>query len=180
MQPAAVASLDGVSPSGTLDRHAGHSRRGTGRVGAPLSDLEAGNRTMNEKQWTRWRPFPDPTAGGCLHAPIGPGMYDLRRCSCGQLVCCGSGKNAAFWTSTSPTGASRGRYVGVRSSSLGASASSPLAVAQARRRAPRRPISQVDCQIAAIARSRGMALATRRVDGFSDCGIDVIDPSSGG
>ena len=42
------------------------------------------------------------------------------------------------------------------------------------------PISQADCQIAAIARSRGMAVVTRDAEGFSGCGIDVIDPWSGG
>ena len=46
------------------------------------------------------------------------------------------------------------------------------------RRAAGRPISQFDCQIAAIARSRGMSVATRDVDGFRGCGIDVNDPWS--
>ena len=48
------------------------------------------------------------------------------------------------------------------------------------RRAVGRPISQFDCQIAAIARSRGMAVATRDAEGFSGCGIDVINPWSDG
>ena len=39
-----------------------------------------------------------------------------------------------------------------------------------------RPISQSDCQIAGIARSRGMAVATRNVRDFSDTGVEVIDP----
>ena len=39
-----------------------------------------------------------------------------------------------------------------------------------------RPISQSDCQIAAIARSRGMAVATRNVRDFSETGINAIDP----
>ena len=43
-------------------------------------------------------------------------------------------------------------------------------------RAAGRPISQSDCQIAAIARSRGMALATRNVRDFSNTGVEVIDP----
>ena len=38
------------------------------------------------------------------------------------------------------------------------------------------PISQSDCQIAGIARSRGMAVATRNVRDFSDTGVEVIDP----
>ena len=43
-------------------------------------------------------------------------------------------------------------------------------------RAMGRPMPEADCQIAAIARSRGMAVATRNVRDFADTGIDVIDP----
>ena len=43
-------------------------------------------------------------------------------------------------------------------------------------RAAGRPVSQADGQIAAIARSRGMAVATRNVRDFADMGIDLIDP----
>ncbi|NKB66160.1 MAG: PIN domain-containing protein [Candidatus Latescibacteria bacterium] len=39
-----------------------------------------------------------------------------------------------------------------------------------------RPISQFDAQIAAIACSRGAALATRNTPDFDACGIHVIDP----
>ena len=39
-----------------------------------------------------------------------------------------------------------------------------------------RPISQLDAQIAAIARSRGSALATRNTQDFDECGIPVINP----
>ncbi len=48
------------------------------------------------------------------------------------------------------------------------------------RRAAGRPMSQFDCQIAAIARSRGMGVATRDVEGFVGCEVEVIDPWSGG
>lgn len=44
------------------------------------------------------------------------------------------------------------------------------------RRSAGRPISQADCQIAAIARSRGMAVVTRNVRDFEDAGIEVVDP----
>ena len=47
------------------------------------------------------------------------------------------------------------------------------------RRAVGRPISQADCQIATIARSRGMAVATRNVQDFSGTEIEVIDPWAG-
>ncbi len=49
----------------------------------------------------------------------------------------------------------------------------------AARRAAGRPISQSDCQIAAIAFARGMAVATRNIRDFSETGVDVIDPWAG-
>jgi predicted nucleic acid-binding protein len=39
-----------------------------------------------------------------------------------------------------------------------------------------RPISQFDAMIAAIARSRGAAVATRNTGDFEHCGIRVINP----
>jgi toxin FitB len=39
-----------------------------------------------------------------------------------------------------------------------------------------RPISESDARIAAIVRSCRASLATRNVDDFSDCGLNVIDP----
>lgn len=48
----------------------------------------------------------------------------------------------------------------------------------ASRRALGRPITQWDAQIAAIARSRGAALATRNTGDFEDCGITVLNPWS--
>ena len=46
----------------------------------------------------------------------------------------------------------------------------------AARRSAGRPAAQGDCQVAAIARARGMAVATRNVRHFEFMGIDVIDP----
>ena len=57
----------------------------------------------------------------------------------------------------------------------GASARAYAEVASVRRAAGR-PAPLADCQIAAIARSREMAVATRNVRDFEDMGIDVIDP----
>ncbi len=44
------------------------------------------------------------------------------------------------------------------------------------RRAAGLPISHPDCQMAAIARCRGAAIATRNVGHFERCGIEVINP----
>jgi predicted nucleic acid-binding protein len=46
----------------------------------------------------------------------------------------------------------------------------------ATRRQAGRPIAQADAQIAAIARSRGAALATRNVPDFDGCGIELVNP----
>jgi toxin FitB len=46
----------------------------------------------------------------------------------------------------------------------------------ANRRGTGRPIGEADARIAAIARSRGAALATRNLSDFADCGLTLIDP----
>ena len=46
----------------------------------------------------------------------------------------------------------------------------------ATRRTVGRPISQADCQIAAIVRSYGAQIATRNTNDFLDCGIEIINP----
>jgi len=46
----------------------------------------------------------------------------------------------------------------------------------AARRALGRPMPEANCQIAAIARSRDIAVVTRNVRDFADTGIGVIDP----
>jgi len=48
-------------------------------------------------------------------------------------------------------------------------------LAAARRRLGR-PIAEFDAQIASIASAHGAAVATRNVDDFADCGINVISP----
>jgi toxin FitB len=48
-------------------------------------------------------------------------------------------------------------------------------IAAARRRGGR-PISEADARIAAITRSRGARLATRDEAGFSDCGLQIVNP----
>src|SRR5262249_40538517 len=37
-------------------------------------------------KWSRWRPFPDPTKGGFIIGPFGPGCYELRLAGSGKLV----------------------------------------------------------------------------------------------
>lgn len=59
---------------------------------------------------------------------------------------------------------------------LGSDAARAYAKFAAAYHTARRPVAQPECQIAAIARSRRMAVATRNVRDFMDAGIDVIDP----
>ena len=51
-----------------------------------------------------------------------------------------------------------------------------FATIAAKRRKIGRPISQIDAQIAAITRSHNATLATRNVDDFEECGIEIINP----
>ena len=53
------------------------------------------------------------------------------------------------------------------------------AVIAAKRRFAGRAVAPADCQIAAIARARGMEVATRNVRDFEDMGIEIIDPWDG-
>ena len=46
----------------------------------------------------------------------------------------------------------------------------------AARRSAGRIVPPADCQVAAIARSRGMAVATRNVRDFEDIQVEVVDP----
>ncbi len=50
----------------------------------------------------------------------------------------------------------------------------------AMRRSAGRPTQPADCQIAAIARARGMTVATRNIRDFEGMGIDVVDPWTAG
>lgn len=50
---------------------------------------------MSEIEWFDWRRFPDPRKKGILVAPFGPGVYELRHRSTGQLILYGSGGNCA-------------------------------------------------------------------------------------
>ena len=49
----------------------------------------------------------------------------------------------------------------------------------ASRRAAGRPVAPADCQIAAIARSRDLTIATRNVRHFADMEIELVDPCAG-
>ena len=46
----------------------------------------------------------------------------------------------------------------------------------ATRRSAGRTIAPADCQIVAIARSRGMAVAKHNVRDFEDIGVEIVDP----
>jgi toxin FitB len=55
-------------------------------------------------------------------------------------------------------------------------AAKAYAAIAATRRAAGRPISDADCQIAAIARARGATVASRNTDDFEGCGIKIVNP----
>mgnify|MGYP002631769747 CR=1 FL=1 len=55
-------------------------------------------------------------------------------------------------------------------------AAASYAMIDSQRRRAGRPISQFDCQIAAISRVHDAAVATRNAAHFEGCGIGVIDP----
>jgi toxin FitB len=56
------------------------------------------------------------------------------------------------------------------------SAAREFADIASQRRLGGRPIGEADGRIAAIARSRGAALATRNVHDFTGCGLTIVDP----
>ena len=59
---------------------------------------------------------------------------------------------------------------------FGGEAARAYAQIAAHRHRSRRPISQFDAQVAAIARSARFAVATRDVRDFEDCGISLLNP----
>ena len=46
--------------------------------------------------WSNWVAFPDPRQREYLCAPIGPGVYELRRSDTKELVLRGMGSNCAY------------------------------------------------------------------------------------
>ncbi len=47
------------------------------------------------KSWSSWKRFPDGKSGGMIEAPIGPGVYEVRRADSGELVAFGHSGNVA-------------------------------------------------------------------------------------
>jgi hypothetical protein len=45
--------------------------------------------------FTPWKQFPDPQRGGVIEAPIGPGVYEVRRIANGEPVAFGYSKKVA-------------------------------------------------------------------------------------
>ena len=45
--------------------------------------------------WTNWKRLPDPSHGGSIEAPIGPGLYEVRRMSTGELAAFGPAAKVA-------------------------------------------------------------------------------------
>ena len=55
-------------------------------------------------------------------------------------------------------------------------AAQAYAALAAERRTAGRPISQLDCQIAAVARANRASIVTRDLDGFEGCELDAVSP----
>ena len=68
------------------------------------------------------------------------------------------------------------RYFANRVLVFDSNAAVEYAAIGARRKAAGKPMSTMDCQIAAIARSKGAAVATRDVRDFQNCGVEIINP----
>jgi hypothetical protein len=45
--------------------------------------------------WTNWKLLPDPKLGEAIDAPVGPGLYEVRRMSTGELAAFGPAANVA-------------------------------------------------------------------------------------
>ena len=45
--------------------------------------------------WTTWKHFPDPERGELMQAPIGPGVFEIRRISNGEVVAFDHSSNVA-------------------------------------------------------------------------------------
>jgi hypothetical protein len=60
-----------------------------------------------QSTWTPWKAFPDARRGGVIEAPIGPGVYEVRQITSGELVAFGfSGKVAQELSRLRPNPAS--------------------------------------------------------------------------
>jgi len=46
--------------------------------------------------WTNWKKFPDAERGEHVEAPIGPGIYEVRRVSSGDLAAFDAAANVAY------------------------------------------------------------------------------------
>jgi hypothetical protein len=45
--------------------------------------------------WTTWKPFPDPHGGATIDAPVGPGVFEVRRIANGEVVAFDHSANVA-------------------------------------------------------------------------------------
>lgn len=51
---------------------------------------------ISQYNWSEWRAFPHPSKGEYIYAPLGYGVYHLRRKDTKELVLFGKGKHTAY------------------------------------------------------------------------------------
>ena len=51
---------------------------------------------LEKYNWSKWRNFPDPRKGEYLNAPIGFGLYQLKKVKSNEFILFGIGKNCAY------------------------------------------------------------------------------------
>ena len=123
------------------------------------------------------KPAPSPELAAWLGAQPAPGLF----------ISAVTEAELRFGLALLPEGARRNRLVSALEAMLAedfaqrilpfdSAAASVYARIAADRRKVGRPITQFDAQIASIARSRNAALATRNIDDFEGCGVQLLNP----
>lgn len=127
-----------------------------------------------------FRPHPDPKAAAWMDTVTPANIYITSLSKAELLVglaCMPDGKRKVELGSA--IAALFGRWLQTSVLSFGTTEAEIYAELVAHRRRLGRPIGEFDAQIAAIAKARGFAVATRNVRDFEHCGIEIVNPWAG-